>query len=89
MPSSPNYVRDYKTEAKTAAARGEKPDNAARHRARRLMAKKGMVKKFDGKDVDHRTPLSKGGAATAPSNLRVVSASSNRSFPRKPSGAVK
>ena len=48
-----------------------------------------MVKKGDGKDVDHKTPLSEGGAMTAKSNLRVRSASANRSFPRKPDGSMK
>ena len=89
MPSSPNYVRDYKQEKKTSDARGEKPKRAARNRARLLMEKAGMVKKGDGKDVDHKTPLSEGGAMTAKSNLRVRSASANRSFPRKPDGSMK
>lgn len=87
MPSSPNYVRDYAQEKKTSDARGEKPKRAARNRARRIMVKKGMVK--PGQDVDHKTPLSKGGSPTAISNLRAVSASDNRSFPRNPDGSMK
>lgn len=89
MPSSPNYVRDLAQEKKTSDARGEKPKRAARNRARRVMMNKGMVKKGDGKDVDHKTPLSKGGAKTAAGNLRVKTAGSNRSFPRKPDGSMK
>ena len=89
MPSSPGYVRDIAQETKTSNARGEKPKRAARNRARRLLEKKGMVHKGDGKDVDHKQPLSKGGAQTAPGNLRVVSAHKNRSFPRKPDGSMK
>lgn len=89
MPSSPNYKRDYKQEKKTSDARGEKPKRAARNRARLVMEKAGLVKKGDGKDVDHKTPLSKGGAATKKSNLRVVDDSKNRSFPRKKDGSMK
>jgi hypothetical protein len=39
------------------------------------MEKAGLVHKGDGKDVDHKTPLSKGGATTR-SNLSVKAASS-------------
>lgn len=89
MPSSPNYVRDLKREKETSDARGEKPKRAARNRARRVMMKAGMVKKGDGKDVDHKKELSKGGAETARSNLRAMPASKNRAFKRKPDGSVK
>lgn len=89
MPSSPNYVRDYKAEKKTSDARGEKPKRAARVRNRRALEKKGMVKPGDGKDIDHKKPISKGGALEDPKNLRVVSAKKNRSFPRKSDGSMK
>jgi hypothetical protein len=88
MPSPKGYIRDYKEEEKTASARGENKDNALRHRARRLAVKKGLVKKGDGKDVDHRQALSKGGAAVDPSNFRIESAHDNRSFPRSRTGAM-
>jgi hypothetical protein len=52
------------------------------------MSKAGLVHKGDGKDVDHRTPLSKGGS-TGRSNLRVVPASANRSFSRNKDGSLK
>lgn len=52
------------------------------------MVKAGKAHKGDGKDVDHKTPLSKGGSNNA-SNLRVVSASSNRSFSRNKDGSLK
>lgn len=42
----------------------------------------GLVHKGDGKDVDHKTPLSKGGK-TVKSNLSVKSAHDNRSYARK------
>lgn len=87
-PSSKNYVRDYKTERATSLARGERDGNVARKQARRDMEKAGRVKPKDGRDVDHVTPLSKGGAI-GKGNLRVKSASSNRSFARTPSGAIK
>ena len=89
MPSSKDYVRDYEQEKKTSDARGEKPKRAARNRARRIMMKEGLVKKGDGKDVDHATPLSKGGAMTKRSNLRVRDDNANRSFPRKKDGSMK
>ncbi|HDR9868524.1 TPA: HNH endonuclease [Burkholderia cenocepacia] len=89
MPSPKGYVRDYEQEKRTSDARGEKPKRAARNRARREMLNLGMVKKGDGKDVDHKKPLSKGGAETARGNLRVKSAHANRSFPRKPDGSMK
>lgn len=89
MPSSKNYVRDIAQETKTSNARGEKPKRAARNRARLVMEKAGLVKKGDGKDVDHKKPLSKGGAMTDRSNLRVRSEHANRSFPRKKDGSMK
>ena len=86
MPSSPDYKRDYKQEKKTSDSRGEKPDRAARNRARRVMLNKGMVK--PGQDVDHKKELSKGGS-NAPSNLKAMPASKNRSFKRNSDGSVK
>ncbi len=93
MPSSPGDKRDYRQEYKTAKARGEvgsggDSDNAKRKKLRRQMEKAGKVKKGDGKDVDHKTPLSKGGANTT-KNARVVSASTNRSFPRNSDGSIR
>jgi hypothetical protein len=56
--------------------------------ARRASNAAGTTHKGDGKDLDHRVPLSKGGS-TAKSNLRVVSAASNRSFSRNKDGSLK
>ena len=61
---------------------------AARNKARTEMEKTGRVSKGDGKDVDHSTPLSKGGSNSA-SNLRVKSKSDNRSFSRNSDHSVK
>lgn len=92
MPSSPGYRRDYAQERKTAIRRGETlgsdSDNAKRKKLRREFEKDGKVHKGDGKDVDHKVPLSKGGKNTE-SNGRVVSASNNRSFPRNKDGSMK
>ena len=85
-PSSPNYVRDMKRERETQIARGEHIDNRKRKKARRLMEAKGMVK--PGQDVDHKVPLSKGGG-NGVGNLRAVSPSENRAFPRNPNGSMK
>jgi hypothetical protein len=60
----------------------------ARNKARAIMVKAGAVKKGDGKEVDHKKALSKGGTTTK-SNLRVKSAADNRSFPRNPDQSMK
>lgn len=91
MPSSKNYVRDYKQEYKTAKKRGEVgtgsgSGNAKRHRLRREMLKLGMVK--PGQDVDHKKPLSKGGSNSV-ANGKAVSPSKNRSFKRNKDGSMK
>jgi hypothetical protein len=91
MPSSKNYVRNYKQEYKTAKSRGEagtghNSGSAERDRLRRLALKRGMVKKGQD-DVDHRIPLSKGGPNTL-KNARIESEHDNRSFPRRPDGSM-
>ena len=88
MPSSKNYVRDMKQERKTQLARGEGPKNAARKQARRDMEKAGKVRPFDGLDVNHIKPLSKGGAV-GKGNLEAIPAGKNRSFARNPDGSIK
>jgi len=77
-----------KRERETQLARGEGPKNAARKQARRDMEKAGKVRPFDGKDVDHVIPLSKGGAV-GKGNLRVKPKAENRSFSRNPDGSMK
>jgi hypothetical protein len=59
-----------------------------RNNARRQLTREGLVHKGDGKDVDHKKPLSTGGS-TSRSNLRVVPASENRSFSRNKDGSLK
>jgi hypothetical protein len=65
-----------------------KKKRAQRNKARRIMEQAGLVHKGDGKDVDHKTPLSKGGRTTR-SNLKVKTASDNRSFKRNSDHTVK
>jgi hypothetical protein len=74
--------RDYKHEYAAYQGKPEQIKNRAkRNAARAEMVKKGRAKKGDGKDVDHKQPLSKGGSTTD-SNLRVVAVHTNRSFKR-------
>lgn len=72
-----NYQREnlYKSQPAQIKAREE------RNKARAMLMREGKVHKGDGMEVDHIRPLSKGGK-TIPSNLRVVSASTNDSFKR-------
>lgn len=91
MPSSDKYQRDYAKEYASQKKRGESgtgsaSGNAKRKKLRRLLLKAKLVGK--GQDVDHITPLSKGGSNT-PANARSVSPSKNRSFPRKANGSMK
>ena len=52
--------------------------------ARREAMEKGLVRKGDGKDVDHKRMLDQGGGNT-PGNTRVQDASTNRGWrARKP-----
>jgi hypothetical protein len=85
MPSSPNYKRNYKQEART-----EKPlrvkKRAKRNQARRIALKAGLVKKGDSKDVDHNDGNAMNNKR---SNLSVKSAKSNRSYPRTKSAGKK
>lgn len=50
--------------------------------------KAGKVSKGDGMDVDHIKPLIKGGKTTK-DNLRVKTASANRSYPRTSKARMK
>ena len=84
-----NGKRDYKREVALYTSKPEvKKKRAEQNAARREMQRAGLVHKGDGKDVDHKVPLSKGGS-TNKSNLRVVPASNNRSFSRNKDGSLK
>jgi hypothetical protein len=82
-------ARDYAAEYRNYHASDEQKKNrAARNAARKEAEKRGLVRKGDGKDVDHRQPISKGGT-NAKSNLRVVPKGQNRSFARNSDGSMK
>ena len=49
------------------------------NQARAMLMKEGVVRKGDGKDVDHKKPLRSGGG-NARSNLRAVPKSKNRGW---------
>jgi hypothetical protein len=90
-----NKPRPYKKEYQQQKARDEYDERNARARARYAMDKNGADKNGngkadarEGKDIDHKRPLSKGGT-NKKSNLRVVSRKNNRSFPRNSDRSVK
>ena len=85
MPSSPNYKRNYKQEAKIESPLRKKK-RAMRNKARRVAKKAGLVKTGDGKDVHHRDGNAMNNKR---SNLSVKSASKNRTFPRTKSAGKK
>ena len=90
MPFMKNGKRDYDREAnwEKTKKRSRLKDRVKRVQARREAIEEGMVEKHDGKHLDHKTPISKGGT-NARSNLRVVSAASNMSFSRNSDGSLK
>jgi hypothetical protein len=76
-------ARDYRREYDNYQGKPEQLKNRAkRNAARAKMMKAGRVQKGDGKDVDHKQPLSKGGS-TSNSNLKVTSVHANRSYKRQ------
>lgn len=87
MPSSKNYVRDYKQERRTQqSSKKQKAENASRKRARYKLEKQGRVKKGDGKDVAHKNNNPLDNRST---NLFVQLKSKNRSYPRNSKGGHK
>lgn len=88
MPYMTNGKRDYKKQQAYDGKASVKKDRAKRNAARRQLEREGKVRKGDGKDVDHKTPLSKGGG-NGRKNLRAVSKSTNRSFKRTSTGKMK
>lgn len=69
-----NYRHEYDSYHGTAAQRRNR---AMRNHARATLEQSGMVRKGDGKEVDHKRPLDKGGS-NARSNLQVLTRSANR-----------
>lgn len=89
MPYMTNGKRDYKKEN---AKYNSKPEQikarGQRTTLRRQANAAGVTSKGDGKDLDHKKPLSKGGANTL-SNARVTTKAANRSFSRNSDGSLK
>jgi 5-methylcytosine-specific restriction endonuclease McrA len=54
----------------------QRKNRAKRNSARAKLMKQGRVRRGDGKHVDHKRPMSKGGG-NSPKNLRVVSQRKN------------
>ena len=73
---------EYESTPKQIKNRGK------RNSARAELMQAGKVSKGDGQDVDHIKPLSKGGTSST-KNLRVTSASNNRSFSRNSDHTIK
>jgi 5-methylcytosine-specific restriction endonuclease McrA len=81
--------RDYKKEYANYHGKKKQIENRSkRNSARSEMEKKGAVSKGDGKDVDHKVPIAKGGSNDS-SNLRVTTKAKNRSFARTKSARMK
>ncbi len=72
-PAKLAYQKEYNARPENVDKRVK--NNAARREAMR----EGLVKKGDGKDVDHKRMLDEGGGNDK-SNLRVISASENRGW---------
>jgi len=58
------------------ASKKQKKNRAARNNARARLMKEGRVRKGDGKHVDHKKPMSKGGS-NSKKNLRVLTRRQN------------
>lgn len=89
MPYMSGGKRNYKKEYEAYHSRPEQIKNRSeRTTLRREANSKGITSKGDGKDLDHKKPLSKGGSNSL-SNARVTSKSENRSFSRNKDGSLK
>lgn len=81
-PFNKSTGRDYKDEyARYQGTDAQKKHRAVRNAARRTLTREGVVKKGDGKDVDHKQSIDNGGTNRR-SNLRALDKSKNRGFPR-------
>jgi len=63
----------------------EVANRVKRNQARAKLEKAGKVSKGDGKDVDHKTPLKRGGS-NGSTNLAVKSETANRGWRKGKSG---
>ena len=83
---NPKKDRPYAKEYELQKERGEHDGRMERQRAIRAYDAKGVDR--TGKDIDHVTPLSKGGTNDK-SNLKLKTPSANRSFSRNSDHTVK
>lgn len=81
-------VRDYSQQREYNATPAATAKRVKNNSARRTAIEAGKARVGDGKDVDHRVPLSKGGSNST-KNLRVVDRSKNRSFSRNSDSSLK
>lgn len=80
MPSSKNYVRDYKAEYDNYHSKpSAKKQRAENNKARRTAISSGRARIGDGKDVAHKDNNTSNNKS---SNLAIQSKSTNRSFDR-------
>lgn len=82
MPKKGEYKKNAKpasvAKRKWNASPEQKKRRAQRNAARREMEKRGLVRKGDGKDVDHKKHKARGKLNNGRSNLRVMDRSKNR-----------
>lgn len=74
MPNKPTSSRDYAKEYREFHG---KPEEIKRRSMRNKARRKKGLKKGDPREVDHKTPLSKGGTNSR-KNLTIKSRSANR-----------
>ena len=85
MTKKRNYDKEYDNYQGTEK---QKKNRAKHNAARKMMMDDGKVHKGDGKHVNHKTPMSKGGG-NCKGNLSIKDAKDNFSYPRTKTGAMK
>lgn len=80
MTTLPNTPGRQAAQAKYNSKPAQKKRRAQRNKARRIMERKGLVHKGDGKDVDH---VNGNTANETSSNLRILQESVNRHYNRR------
>jgi hypothetical protein len=81
--------RDYRSEYDNyQGTETQKKNRAKRNAARKMLMDEGKVRKGDGKHVNHKVPMSKGGG-NGRDNLSVKDGKDNYSYPRTRNGAMK
>ena len=86
MPYSTNGKRDYQKQQAYDSKPAVVKARAQRNAARAMLKKDGVD--VEGKDVNHKKPISKGGTNKR-SNLEAIAPSKNKSFKRNKDGSMK